>query len=227
MMARLHMHYLVAAIVAFVAIGGLVTFAWRSDVQSCGVDRADSQNKPSAVLRMCAEIGFAPAQAHLGMLFWGASASGFRDFDNGMTEIEMNDEGRRLVEAAASHGQVVAQNELGLAYLEGHYGVEQNFALARHWLEAATENGDEIATFNLARMYYAGHGVPRSVVQAEALLRASAARGYKPGMCSLAELLERKGLAASRGEIAELRRVAAHGDVGLACTENDLMDELK
>lgn len=74
-------------------------------------------------------------------------------------------------------------------------------------------------------MYFIGQGVPQSFTEAEAYLRISAARGYKPGLCSLARWLERLPDRAHQDEARALRDQAAAQD-DYTCGASDFMEEL-
>jgi TPR repeat protein len=173
----------------------------------CGSAAAEAEDvwESSPALEQCAAGGDADAQAILGMMYWGASGWASCDDEScivsdpvsrlpgGLTVAELRREGRRLLESAAGKGQPAAQNELGLAAFEGWHGVEQDFSVAREWLERSTAAGDAIAPLNLARMHFGGFGVPMSEAEGERHLRMSALRGYKPAYCSLISYLEDKG----------------------------------
>lgn len=171
---------------------------------ACGIDQAMALRQSNAELERCAANGDSAAQAQLGMLYWGASIA--RDctgrtcvtgdpesfgLDKALTIEELQLEGRRLLEAAAAGGIAEAQNELGLAYLQGDFGISSDPAMARTYLTAASENGDAYAAYNLARIYFAGYGVPVSLERAETYLRLAASRGYQDAQCSLARWLQR------------------------------------
>lgn len=195
----------------------------------CGVVRAQDENVTSPELEACAVRGIASAEARLGMLYWGESASsyrGSRGIAETLTVPELQAEGRRLIESAARNGNSEAQNELGLAYLDGEYGMETNLDEALRWLRAATDGGDSIAPYNLARMYFSGRGVMQSAAEGETHLRLSARRGYKPGRCSLARWLDQHSDRASRAEASALRYAATRDDYGYGCAAHDIMEEM-
>lgn len=197
----------------------------------CGVGRSQTEHQSNAELEACAEGGNPRAQAYLGMLYLGAASSEYfnptsRGLDPNFTRSELLTEGRRLIESAAQSGNAEAQNELGHAYLEGEYGFEVRTDLALVWLRAATDNGDSIAPYNLARLLFAGRGIAQSLTDGEAYLRLSASRGYKAGRCSLARWLDQYSDHAHQAEARALRDAAARDDYGLGCATHDIMDEL-
>lgn len=160
----------------------------------------------------CAADGDTEAQALLGMMYWGASEDGgwgeVYGFDPDLSVDEMRARGLVLLQDAAAKGHAGAMNEIGLAHFEAGYGFEQDFLAARDWLTRASDAGDSIAPFNLARIYFGGQGVPASPETAEKFLKLSAERDYRPGVCSLHVLKERKLTFASplhRGYYAFMR----------------------
>jgi TPR repeat protein len=177
----------------------------------------------------CAADGDTEAQALLGMMYWGASEDGGwaedYGFDPDLTVDEMRARGLALLQGAAAKGNVAAMNEIGLAHFEAGYGFEQDFTAAREWLTRASDAGDAIAPFNLARIYFGGKGVPASAETAEAFLKLSASRDYRPGVCSLHVLTERKLAFASpihRGYYALMRGA----NPGARCWAWEIMPEL-
>jgi TPR repeat protein len=179
-------------------------------------------------LSACAALGDARAQAYLGFEYWSASDSvhfNRGEFD-GMSQEQLKIEGRRLIESAASQGNREAQNELALAHLEGTYGVPVDVERAFTLLTTADLAGDPMASYNLARIYYAGYGLPRSQADAERFLWRSAASGYQPALCTLALLRER----GEAPQTAEVYRYAARAlNYGYRCAADgsDVVEEFR
>lgn len=192
------------AVILGLALVACPTALAQVDCESA-VAEADEAGESSPRLEQCAAEGDPYAQAVLGFMYWSASGSLQCKDDNcvvsparsnlpeGLTVAELRRRGLSLIESAAVKGRADAQNELGVAALEGWLGVRQDFAVAREWLEKSTAAGDAIAPFNLARMHFAGWGVPVSEEAAERYFRMSALRGYKPAYCSLMRYLDDKG----------------------------------
>lgn len=76
---------------------------------------------------------------------------------------------------AANRGFAAAQNNLGVAYLEG-IGMEKNAALACRWFNRAARQGDERAQVNLAKLL-ASRNVPRHDKRAALWFRKAAQHG--------------------------------------------------
>lgn len=108
-----------------------------------------------------------------------------------------------MFSAAENGGGGVAQNEIGLAYLEGAYGFDQDFKKAREWLEKALNAGSEIAPYNLARVYSNGLGVTVDADRATSYLALSAKRRYCPARAAMTQL----EAVAEGKELATLREV--------------------
>lgn len=218
---------------AAIAAGALIAAAHAqtlpADGDPCGLLEWEETYEANPRMIACAERGMPEAQAYLAMEYWGASASTTMTSEDhglprGLTAEQLRAEGRRLMEAAAEAGSTVAQNELGLAALDGTYGMEVDFALARRWLEAADEGGDAYAPFNLARLYHMGLGVAQSDAETHRLLRRAAERGHSGAMCSMAVLLLRQS-PPDMGEVVRLRQAAQAIDG--PCDDYDLMPELR
>jgi clan AA aspartic protease (TIGR02281 family) len=79
---------------------------------------------------------------------------------------------------AATQGQALAQNNLGVMYYIGE-GVPQNYAEALKWFRLAATQGQAFAQNNLGLMYENGHGVPPNYVRAYIWYNLSAAQGYQ------------------------------------------------
>jgi TPR repeat protein len=79
---------------------------------------------------------------------------------------------------AAEHNAVDAQNNLGVAYLEGH-GVIQDYSTAAQWFLRAARRQHPSAQYNLGVIYRNGWGWPRDDVEACAWFTLAAARGHR------------------------------------------------
>jgi uncharacterized protein len=106
------------------------------------------------LLEPLAELGVAPAQLTLGLMY--AEGKG----------IPQNaTEAHKWYRLAADQGLADAQINLGNMYLQG-IGVLQNDAEAAKWFRLAAEQGDAKAQNNLGVMYATGKGVSQDPVQA-------------------------------------------------------------
>jgi TPR repeat protein len=203
----------------------------------CGVASAAQSGRSNSALEQCANRHDAAAQAQLGMLYWGASISEHCDikgcrmgdpstFGLGPTlsVATLQREGQRLLEAAADAGNAPAQNELGVAYLDGSFGLARDSSTALRLLQSASESGNALAAWNLARMYFSGRGVPRSIENGQRLLRMSAGRGYHAAKCSLAHFLEHESDATAVAEARALREEIFSSRA--PCSSVDIMSEL-
>jgi len=57
---------------------------------------------------------------------------------------------------AAEAGDILAQNELGNAYIHGELGLEQDYELAQIWLERAMSAGEQLSAGSLGELYRNG-----------------------------------------------------------------------
>ena len=89
----------------------------------------------------------------------------------------------------ADQGNPVAQNDLGILYLDGK-GVAQNTSEAVRYLSLSAAAGSSLGQNNLGGLYRDGKGVPRDYVKAAEWFSASAAQGNSAGMYNLGLMYE-------------------------------------
>jgi TPR repeat protein len=89
----------------------------------------------------------------------------------------------------AIQGNPVAQNNLGIMYLDGK-GVPQNMSEAIRYLSLSAAAGSSLGQNNLGGLYRDGKGVPRDFVKASQWFGASAAQGNSAGMYNLGLMYE-------------------------------------
>jgi TPR repeat protein/tRNA A-37 threonylcarbamoyl transferase component Bud32 len=88
---------------------------------------------------------------------------------------------------AAQAGDVAGMLFLGGYYEVGAAGVPPNDELAARWYRKAANHGSPPATYNLARMYESGQGVPRNLVAARILYQRAADMGQPEAQKWLAQ----------------------------------------
>jgi len=76
----------------------------------------------------------------------------------------------------AEHGEVKAENALGIIYSQGKE-VRQDYAEAVRWYRKAADQGYAKAQYNLGNMYYYGRGVPQDRAEAERWYQKAADQG--------------------------------------------------
>ncbi len=76
------------------------------------------------------------------------------DLEDGRAAIASGDyaKARTLLLPLAEAGNPVAQNAIGVLYMEG-WGVKQDYSVALKWYRNAANSGDPRARYNLGRMY--------------------------------------------------------------------------
>ena len=89
----------------------------------------------------------------------------------------------------AVQGNPVAQNNLGIMYLDGK-GVPQNTSEAVRYLSLSAAAGSSLGQNNLGGLYRDGKGVPRDYGRAAQWFSASAAQGNSAGMYNLGLMYE-------------------------------------
>jgi uncharacterized protein len=89
----------------------------------------------------------------------------------------------------ADQGNPIAQNDLGILYLDGK-GVAQNTSEAVRYLSLSAAAGSSLGQNNLGGLYRDGKGVARDYVRAAQWFAASAAQGNSAGMYNLGLMYE-------------------------------------
>jgi hypothetical protein len=89
----------------------------------------------------------------------------------------------------AIQGNPVAQNNLGIMYLDGK-GVPQNTSEAVRYLSLSAAAGSSLGQNNLGGLYRDGKGVPRDYGKAAQWFAASASQGNSAGMYNLGLMYE-------------------------------------
>ncbi len=118
----------------------------------------------------------------------GASADTLQD---GARYFQRADYNRALASwrPLAVQGNPVAQNNLGIMYLDGK-GVPQNTSEAVRYLSLSAAAGSSLGQNNLGGLYRDGKGVPRDYGRASQWFSASAAQGNSAGMYNLGLMYE-------------------------------------
>lgn len=88
---------------------------------------------------------------------------------------------------AAIHGNRIAQKNLGLLYMHGACGLQENKAEAAILFAQASKQGLAEAQFHLFRAYEQGIGVPKDSRKAANLLRRAANQGHAGAQAYLGE----------------------------------------
>ena len=89
----------------------------------------------------------------------------------------------------AVKGHPVAQNNLGILYLDGK-GVKQDTSEAVRYLSLSAASGSSLGQNNLGGLYREGKGVPRDYAKAAQWFMASAAQGNAAAMYNLGLMYE-------------------------------------
>jgi len=89
----------------------------------------------------------------------------------------------------AIKGNAVAQNNMGILYLDGK-GVKQDTAEAVRYLSLSAASGSSLGQNNLGGLYREGTGVPRDFAKAAQWFTASAAQGNAAAMYNLGLMYE-------------------------------------
>ncbi len=117
------------------------------------VDHGDASGV--ATLRTVANLGYAPAQRSLGVLY-----------EKGASGVDKDAaEGRRWTVRAAANGDARGMHNLALDYYQG-VGGAQNATVAAEWFQRAAELGVLDSQYNLARFFESGIGVQRDLAAA-------------------------------------------------------------
>jgi TPR repeat protein len=110
---------------------------------------------------------------------------------------------------AAQNGHMIAQHNLGDAYLHG-LGVEVNPERARYWFGQSADQGFAHAEWELGKMYLDGVGVAPNQDEALKWLTKSLAQGHMPTMVTLANMYTSPNGVPERPQLVfDLERAAA------------------
>ena len=142
--------------------------------------------------RPLAELGIAPAQFNLGLLY-----------ANGQGVPQDYVQARQWYEKAAMQGDALAQLNLGAIYGNGN-GVPEDYQMALYWFRLSANQGNAMAQTKLGLMYERGNGVPQDVVLAQKWYILGAANGDKLG----AELRDALAKQMTPAQIAEAQQLA-------------------
>lgn len=165
---------------AVIGAGFLALKNTRMVVEGCGLTLAKESLTYTPALKRCANDENSEAMAWLGLLYWndiGKPNKQFKHFIVPQGDKSLERQGYKYIQRAAEMGNPIAANELGLAYYQEAYGRPLNMEKALKWLKMADDQGDELASQNLAIIYLNGHGVTSSKEKALGYLERSARRG--------------------------------------------------
>ncbi len=128
-----------------------------------------------------------------------------------------------LLSPRAKDGNSVAQNALGVLYLNG-WGVTKNYAEALSWFQKASEQGNPRAQFAIGNMYDNGHGVRKDSAEAANWYRKAAEQSFPPAQSLLGSMYARgDGVPQDWGEAMRWYRKAADQGDALAQSRVGLM----
>jgi TPR repeat protein len=133
-------------------------------------------------------IILAIAAATMALSGFAARADQLQD---GASAFQNGNYGRALASwrPLASQGNPVAQNNLGIMYLDGK-GVNQNTSEAVRYLSLSAAAGSSLGQNNLGGLYRDGKGVPRDYNKAAQWFSAAAGQANSAGMYNLALMYE-------------------------------------
>jgi TPR repeat protein len=175
-----------------------------SQIESVGMVALQA-HQPAAIntLERWAHGGLAVAQRELGLV-------------RAQTPL-MQAEGVSWLQLAATGGDAKAQFHLAKALHEGKLGLQQDFAQAWVWFEAAARQNDRDASFMLARMAKYGQGVAASPERSVYWLQESSRQGNPQAMFLLSNAYA-QGEGVNRNVMQARRWLAlsAEGDYGVA-----------
>src|SRR5665213_3152764 len=126
-----------------------------------------------------------------GALTFGTLATMADQLQDGASAFQRTDYRTALAawKPLATQGNPVAQNNLGIMYLDGK-GVPQNTSEAVRYLSLSAAAGSSLGQNNLGGLYRDGKGVPRDFGKAGQWFAASAAQGNSAGMYNLGLMYE-------------------------------------
>lgn len=140
-----------------------------------------------------------------------ATTSTSGNLDVGIAAFGKNDYATALNEfrPLADQGNAIAQNHLGVMYVNGQ-GVPQDYTEAAKWFRKAADQSYAKAQTNLGSMYFNGKGVSQDNAEAVKWLRKAADQGYADAQTTLGLMyLNGKGVTQDNLEAMKWIRKAA------------------
>jgi TPR repeat protein len=122
-------------------------------------------------------------------------------------------EARKSIERAAEKGDLAAQVNVAVFYMNG-WGTRPNYAAALYWFQSAAKGGSALAHTNLGILYLNGWGVARDYEEAARNFRFAAEHGETGAMVDLGYLCD-GGLGTTKdqaGSAEWYRQAAERGD---------------
>ena len=77
------------------------------------------------------------------------------------------------------------QGMIGLNYISGNLGFEQDDKKAAYWFQLSADQGDEFAQYAIGIMYRDGNGVPQDKRKGMFYLKQAAEQGYATAQCEI------------------------------------------
>ncbi len=107
------------------------------------------------------------------------SAMALADFSSGMAAYKQRDYATAMpiLKTEAENGNKIAQNLVGVMYMQGGGGVSQDDAEAMRWFRMGADQGYAVAQTNVGFLYQSGRSVPRDLVEAKLWFERAAAQG--------------------------------------------------
>lgn len=125
---------------------------------------------------------------------------------------------------AAEGGNTHIQNELGVGYANGKFGLKKNPKEAEKWLKMAASVKDRYGLFNLGVLYIDGkNGIERNAVKAYKLIEMAMNKGHPKAEEALKEVyasMSPKEVVALKNFDWEAKKQAAKERGGFAITIN-------
>jgi tetratricopeptide (TPR) repeat protein len=94
-------------------------------------------------------------------------------------------EGLEDLHQASEENNASAQNELGMAYTFGRYGLAKDYAAAEKWCRKSAEQRDSIGAYCLGGLYFSGLGVAKDPAAAAKWYEVSARLGLAEAQADL------------------------------------------
>lgn len=123
-------------------------------------------------------------------------------------------EGLDDLHKSAAENNPGAQNELGMAYAFGQYGLAKDYAAAEKFCRKSAEQRDAMGAYCLGGLYLSGLGVPKDAAQAVKWYEVSANLGLAQAQADLG-IMYARGMGAPQDKAAAVKWLtlaAAQGD---------------
>jgi hypothetical protein len=141
----------------------------------------------------------------------------------GMAQVRSgrHKEGLEDLRQSAAENNAGAQNELGMAYAFGQYGLAKDYAAAEKLCRQSAEQRDSMGAYCLGGLYLSGLGVPKDPAQAVKWYEVSANLGLAQAQADLG-IMYARGMGVAQDKAAATKWLTLASAQGVARAKSEL-----